>query len=105
STAGIPSATDKQRTLYRTHAEALKRANPDFQTERTYPEPKPGEANMTMCGNWTAETFGCLASTLEMPFKDTAETPDAHAGWSPERSRKLGAAELDAVAAVIGDLR
>ena len=27
------------------------------------------------------------------------------AGWSAERSKKLGAAELDAILAVLGDLR
>jgi murein tripeptide amidase MpaA len=102
--AGIPSATEKQARLYTAHAEALRRANPDFQTARGHAAPKPGGANMTLCGNWVAETFGCLASTLEMPFKDTEET-DEHAGWSPERSVKLGAAELDAIWAVIGDLR
>jgi murein tripeptide amidase MpaA len=105
STAGIPAATDKQRSLYGVHAEALRRANPDFQTAQGYPEPKPGSANMTMCGNWVAQKFGCLAATLEMPFKDTMDTPDERAGWSAERSRKLGAAELDAILAVLGDLR
>jgi len=105
STAGIPAASDKQRALHRAHAEALRRASPDFQTAHGYPEPKPGAANLTMCGNWVAERFGCLAATLEMPFKDTADAPDARAGWSPERSRKLGAAGLDALHAVIDDLR
>jgi murein tripeptide amidase MpaA len=105
SAAGIPSETEKQRTLYRTHAEALRRANPDFQTVHGYPDPKPGGANLTMAGKWVAERFGCLAATLEMPFKDTLDTPDEYAGWSPERSRKLGASELDAIAAVIDDLR
>jgi murein tripeptide amidase MpaA len=105
STAGTPSASEKQKALYLTHAEALRRASPDFQTAHGYPDPKPGGANLTMCGNWVAETFGCLAATLEMPFKDTVDTPDEAAGWSPERSRKLGAAELEAIWAVIGDVR
>jgi murein tripeptide amidase MpaA len=105
STAGAPSASEKQSALHRAHAEALRRASPDFQTERGYPAPKPGAANMTMCGNWVAETFGCLAATLEMPFKDTEDTPDERAGWSAERSLKLGAAELDALLAVVADLR
>jgi murein tripeptide amidase MpaA len=105
STAGTPSASDKQKALHKAHAEALRRASPDFQTAHGYPDPKPGGANLTMCGNWVAETFGCLATTLEMPFKDTVDTPDEVAGWSPERSRKLGAAELEAIWAVVGDLR
>ena len=60
---------------------------------------------MTMCTNHVAESFGCLAMTLEMPFKDTADRPNAAEGWSPERCRKLGAANLDALYAVFGELR
>ena len=84
---------------------ALKQASPDFQTEHGYPANRPGKANLTMCSNFVAETYDCLAMTLEMPFKDTAGSPDAANGWSPERSRILGAACLDALYAVIDDLR
>ena len=42
--------------------------------------------------------------TLEMPFKDTVETPHAEQGWSPERCENLGGSCLDAIAAVIDDL-
>jgi murein tripeptide amidase MpaA len=106
STAGIPSFDERLKTLYLAHGEALRRANPDFQTAlHGNIEAKPGTATMTMCGNWVAETFGCLATTLEMPFKDTVETPDERHGWSPARSRKLGAAGLDAILAVVETLR
>ena len=37
-------------------------------------------------GVQVGEEFGCLAMTLEMPFKDTVDTPDPVKGWSPERS-------------------
>ena len=40
-----------------------------------------------------------------MPFKDSAITPDARYGWSPKRSRQLGAANLDALWAVVDRLR
>jgi murein tripeptide amidase MpaA len=43
--------------------------------------------------------------TLEMPFKDNANAPDPNHGWSPDRCRRLGGACLDALYAVIGDLR
>ena len=43
--------------------------------------------------------------TLEMPFKDNADLPDAEYGWSPERCRKLGAANLDAMLALVDRLR
>ena len=42
--------------------------------------------------------------TLEMPFKDNADTPDAEEGWSPDRSAQLGSAVLDAMADVVGRL-
>jgi len=57
-----------------------------------------------MCGNYVAETFGCLAMTLEMPFKDNRAAPDARTGWSPARCRKLGIAHLDALRGVLDDL-
>jgi murein tripeptide amidase MpaA len=63
--------------------------NRDFQTEQGYGRKNPGEANMGMSTSQTASLHGCLAMTLEMPFKDTTATPDSEFGWSPERSRKL----------------
>lgn len=104
STAGIPSLTEKQTRLHHAYAEALRRASPDFQTRHGYPQNQKGKANLTMCGNHVAESFGCLAMTLEQPFKDNADAPDPRAGWSPERCRKLGAANLDALLAVVDEL-
>ncbi|HEY0522413.1 MAG TPA: M14-type cytosolic carboxypeptidase [Stellaceae bacterium] len=102
---GIPSLQPRQIALMHDFQAALVRACPDFQTARGYPEAAPGKADLSMCTNWIAETFGCLAMTLEMPFKDNADAPDPATGWSPERSRKLGAAALDAIAAVVDRLR
>jgi len=64
----------------------------------------PGKANLTMCTNYTAHAYDCLAMTLEMPFKDNANAPDAQFGWSPDRSADLGAAVLDAMLAVVDEL-
>ena len=36
-----------------------------------------------MSTNQLAERFGCVAMTLEMPFKDNDDLPDAEFGWSP----------------------
>ena len=52
---------------------------------------------MTMCASGVANRFRCPAYTLEMPFKDNANAPDAVYGWSPERSAQLGASSLDAL--------
>jgi murein tripeptide amidase MpaA len=104
-TPGIPSLTEQQSALHASFAEALRRASPDFQSAHGYPAASAGNGNMTMCGNTVAETFGCLALTLEMPFKDNDDAPDERNGWSPARCRKLGAAALDAILAVVETLR
>jgi len=105
SSQGVPSFSPRLGELTDRYRRALMQASPDFQIAHGYPDMTPGQANMTMCSNWVAESFGCLAMTLEMPFKDTADTPRPDEGWSPARSRRLGAANLDALAAVIDRLR
>jgi len=102
---GIPSLTEHQKGLLTTFKRELARITPDFQTEHGYPPAAPGEANLRMCTNWVAETFGCLAMTLEMPFRDANNHPLPRTGWSPARSAHLGRACLAAISAVAGDLR
>ena len=102
---GIPSWSERLGGLFEDYKRALKTANPDFQVGPGYPVPAPGKANLTMCGTYNSETYDCLSMTLEMPFYDTLETPDAVHGWSPARSRKLGAANLDALSSVLERLR
>ena len=80
-------------------------ASPDFQTRHGYPRGKHGEANMTVATNWIGQQFGCLAFTIEMPFKDNADLPDRHVGWNGDRSKKLGASVLQPVLAVLDRLR
>ncbi len=102
---GIPSLSDRQKALQADFDTALLAASPEFQTEHGYPASPPGKGNLAMCANYVAETFGCLSLTLEMPFKDNADKPEPEFGWSPERSRAFGAAHLDAIAAILDDLR
>jgi murein tripeptide amidase MpaA len=83
----------------------LQRLTPDFQTRIGYPPAGAGKANLTMSTNAVAERFGCLAMTLEMPFKDNEDLPDSINGWSPGRSKALGRDCLAALAEVIGALR
>jgi len=101
---GIPGYTDKQVANLTAFLLAYKTASPDFQTKHGYPKSKPGRANLTMCTNYTAHAYDCLAMTLEMPFKDNADAPDAKFGWSPDRSADLGGAVLDAMLAVVDEL-
>lgn len=103
-TDGIPSFSDLQLALLEGYKGALAQANPDFQTAHGYPRNAPGKGNLTLCASYVAAHFGCLAMTLEQPFKDTIDTPDALHGWSPLRAKKLGASQADALYAVIDRL-
>ena len=40
-----------------------------------------------------------------LQFKDNVYSPQPETGWSGERSRRLGEQTVDAIAAVLGDLR
>ena len=102
---GIPSITDRQVALLDRYKQALARLSPDFQTKVGYDIPPAGQANMTMSTNAIAERFGCLAMTLEMPFKDADGHPDPLQGWSPERSMALGRDCLAALLEIVDDLR
>jgi murein tripeptide amidase MpaA len=101
---GIPGYTQKQADDLAAFLIAYKNASPDFQTEHGYGLSPAGTGNLTMCTNYTAHRYDCLAMTLEMPFKDNADAPDAVEGWSPDRSAQLGGAVLDAMADVVGQL-
>lgn len=102
---GTPSYSERLANLRDKFSEVLTLASADFQTEFGYEIDAPGEANMTVATNAVAERFDCLANTLEMPFKDNANSPDERVGWSPERSIKLGEASLVAMLAVVDELR
>lgn len=102
---GVPSYSKKTAGLLASFKSALQTANPDFQTDYGYPVTPKGRANLSICASNIAESFNCLAMTLEQPFKDAANVPDDTYGWSPARAKKLGASALDAITAVIDDLR
>lgn len=83
---------------------ALKAASPDFQTRHGYENGRFREEVLKLASKWAAHHFGCLSLTLEMPFKDNAELPDAERGWSGARSKRLGAAMLNAILAHLENL-
>ncbi len=75
----------------------LAELNAGFQTEQGYPVKPRGQANLTMSTTQIAHLHGCLAMTLEMPFKDTTATPDEKYGWSTERNKGLADFCLEAL--------
>jgi len=96
-TEGLTDWNAKQQAQLDFYKNTLAELNPDFQTQHGYPPKNPGEANMTMSTSTVASLFGCLAMTLEMPFKDATGTPDPEYGWSAERSKHLAHSCLEAL--------
>ncbi|MEG3153935.1 M14 family metallopeptidase [Sphingomonas sp. RB1R13] len=102
---GIPSVTDRQLELFRLFSKTLERVSPDFQTRQGYELSGAGRANLTMSTTQLAERYGCVSMTLEMPFKDNDDLPDEVYGWSPERSKYLAGSCLDALYAILPELK
>ena len=101
----VPGWTPRLQALLDHFQASLVQASPDFQTKYGYEVEPAGKADLRKATNYVGEAFKCLAMTLEMPFKDTVETPNELEGWSPDRSRHLGAACLSALYAVLSELR
>ncbi|MBE5529291.1 hypothetical protein A9J41_04220 [Laribacter hongkongensis] len=104
-TEGVPGYGERIAALEARFKETLALASPDFQDIHGYDKDAPGEANLSLATNWVGHTFGCLAFTLEMPFKDNDNLPDDDYGWSSQRSIRLGEAMLNPVYAVLNRLR
>ncbi|STZ76049.1 carboxypeptidase [Bergeriella denitrificans] len=104
-TEGIPAYNERIAALEQQFKIALEAASPDFQDEYGYPKDEPGQADMRLATNWVGQQFGCLAYTLEMPFKDNHNLPDDDFGWNGQRSLRLGEAMLSAIWQVSGSLR
>ena len=104
-TEGVPSYNARIKGLEDLFKQTLLSVTPEFQTEFGYDLDEPGKANMTIATAWVGEQFNCLAYTVEMPFKDNANLPDAAYGWSDVRSMKLGQDMLPAILAVVDKLR
>jgi murein tripeptide amidase MpaA len=101
----VPGFTRRQDALQRAFVAGFKRASPDFQDVHGYAADKETKVNLTLASKYVGHTFGALSLTLEMPFKDNADLPDEAVGWDGKRSKRLGAAALEAMLAVAPDLR
>ncbi|MBL8447319.1 MAG: hypothetical protein JNJ44_07895 [Zoogloeaceae bacterium] len=99
----VPDYPEEARHRQGRLIDALMAASPDFQTEHGYVAGRFGNELLGLASKWVAHHFGCVSLTLEMPFKDNANLPDAIHGWSSGRSRRLGEAMLLAVLAHLDD--
>ena len=105
SIEGIPSFDEYLSDLLESFKVKWLKTNPDFQDKHKYPKNEPGQANLDICSKAVGEKFKCLSLTLEMPFKDNADFPDDVFGWSPDRSKNLGASILQPIAAVLPKIK
>ena len=95
----VPNWGPRLRALHGAFLAAYCRSNPDMQHIFAY-EPRTyvdGMAVDNVATNQVAYRFDCLSATLEMPFKDCWSNPNPTRGWSPARSRALGASLLEAL--------
>jgi murein tripeptide amidase MpaA len=104
-TMGVPNQTAAMTQLFHDYRAALVAASPDYHTHNGHWSRETGAVNLAIGSSYVANRFGCLSMTFEMPFKDEDDSADAAEGWSPQRSHRLGRANLDAFAAVAPRLR
>ncbi len=93
----LPTFTPEQAAQEKAFADDFKIASPDFQDVHGYPAAPYTDEVLTMGSPHVTHAFGCLALTLELPFKDNANDPDPETGWDGARSARLGAAVLQPI--------
>jgi len=95
--AALPTFTAAQAAQEKAFSDRFKIASPDFQDVHGYGDSPYTPETITMGSPHITHAFGCLSLTLELPFKDNANDPDAHSGWDGARSARLGAAVLQPI--------
>lgn len=98
----LPDFSDAQRRVQDAFIGHFKRASPDFQDRHGYEPGRYQQDALKLASKYVGHRFKCLSLTLEMPFKDNANLPDARVGWSGARSASLGAAMLQAICWQLG---
>ncbi len=86
--------TPQQAAEQQAFIEAFRLASPDFQTRVGYEAGKYQADMLKLASKYIGHVCKCVSLTLEMPFKDNADLPDAQLGWNGARSARLGAAML-----------
>ena len=86
----LPTMTEAQKAEQERYLQALLRAAPDFQLKHGYSAGRYTEDALKLASKWIGNRFGCVSLTLELPFKDNFDRPDAYVGWNGERSKRLG---------------
>lgn len=77
--------------------EQFKLASPDFQTAVGYGAGKYQADMLKLASKYIGHAFKCVSLTLELPFKDNVNLPNAQVGWNGARSARLGQAMLQPI--------
>ena len=101
----LPTFSAEQAAAQKAFSDDFMIASPDFQDVYGYPNEPYTDEVLTMGSPYVTHAFGCLSLTLELPFKDNANDPDALVGWDGARSSRLGAAVLQPVLRAIRALK
>jgi murein tripeptide amidase MpaA len=99
----LENFSEERRAKQQAFIDRYKNATPDFQDKVGYAASKYKEDMLTLASKYVGHHFGCLALTLEMPFKDNADLPDPHVGWNGARSAALGASILQPILLSLDD--
>jgi len=94
----VPNWGKRLESLHGAFTAQYVRVNGDMQKAIGYPPPESEDDvlhYMNVATNQVSNRFNCLGVTLEMPFKDCRTNPDPQRGWTPARSRKLGASLIE----------
>ena len=94
----VPGYGDTNICRERQFCDTLERLGPRFQQVHGYRADRFGEEMLSLASKWVAHTYRCVSMTLEMPFKDHDDDPQAETGWNGARSRALGADVVTALA-------
>ena len=86
--------SEKQIAEQQAFVDSFVAASPDFQTKVGYEASKYNEDVLKLASKFMGNHFKCVSLTLELPFKDNDNMPDAEVGWDGQRSMKLGEAML-----------
>lgn len=89
--------SDRQKQEQQNFVDSFVAASPDFQTKFGYEASKYNEDVLKLASKFIGHHFKCVSLTLELPFKDNANLPDAEVGWDGQRSMKLGEAMLQPI--------
>lgn len=91
--------SEKQMQDQQRFVESFCAASPDFQTKYGYEASKYNEDVLKLASKFIGHTYKCVSLTLELPFKDNDNLPDAEVGWDGARSMRLGEAMLQPILA------